>query len=71
MGGTLTGGRIYLEEAQEKLKDELLLFKNPLPVAVVQTVQAHVSTLPPPLAHEQPLYAPHGHQRLWKREQQA
>ena len=61
----LTWCGMYFEEAQEKLKNKLLLLKNPPPLALVRAVDPHIPTLPPSLANKQLLYTAHSHQRLW------
>ncbi len=62
----LTWRRVYFEEAQEKLKNKLLLFKKSPPLVLVWTVDPNIPTLPLTLAQEQLLYTPHGQQRLWE-----
>lgn len=60
----LTCLKIHFEEAQEKLKDKLLFFKKRGLLVIVPTVAPDGPTFPLTLAHEQPLYAAHSHQRL-------
>lgn len=60
---------MYFEEAQEKLKNKLLLLKNRPPFVLVRAVDPHIPALPLLLVHKQLLYTAHSHQRLWEYEQ--
>lgn len=60
----LTWCGIYFEEAQIKLQNELLFFKQSPPLLRIQAADPHIPALPLSLAHEQLLYPAHSHQSL-------